>query len=189
MMDDLVKKLKALGDNPNLPQYCMETCEFAAARMESLEAELAALCKHADILTHQIITCGVAASHPDSNLSRTGAYAGKWNSAQAEEVRKLRDAYDALRAKNSELALQVLADHGHAMGEYETGQQRAQQPAQVAEPEILPLTLEELKTRRHRLMREAEKAAYAYFCECDVGTEREKASEIYENIRTAGRVY
>lgn len=50
-------------------------------------------------------------------------------------------------------------------------------------------SLQELKAKRDKLMREAEKAAYEYFCECDVGHEREKASEIYENIRTAGRVY
>lgn len=34
---------------------------------------------------------------------------------------------------------------------------------------------------------EAEKAAYAYFCTCEIGDEREKASEIYERIRTATR--
>ena len=50
------------------------------------------------LLTHKIITCGVAASHSDAGLSRRGAYAGKWNSPQAEEVRALRDKYDALIA-------------------------------------------------------------------------------------------
>lgn len=49
--------------------------------------------------------------------------------------------------------------------------------------------LQQLKDRRNQLMREAEKVAYAYFCECDVGREREKAHEIYENLRLAGRVY
>jgi hypothetical protein len=34
----------------------------------------------------------------------------------------------------------------------------------------------------------AERAAYAWFCECDVGPERERASDIYENIRCATRV-
>jgi len=34
---------------------------------------------------------------------------------------------------------------------------------------------------------EAEKAAYAYFCACEIGDERLKASEIYERIRTATR--
>jgi hypothetical protein len=36
--------------------------------------------------------------------------------------------------------------------------------------------------------RAAEKAAWAYFCECPVGDERTRASEVYENIRTATRV-
>lgn len=49
--------------------------------------------------------------------------------------------------------------------------------------------LKALKDKRNALMREAEKAAYEYFCACDVGREREKACEIYENVRTAGRVY
>ena len=34
---------------------------------------------------------------------------------------------------------------------------------------------------------EAEKAAYAYFCACEIGGEREKAHEIYERIRNATR--
>ncbi len=49
-------------------------------------------------LTHQVICCGVAATHPDAELTTKGAYAGKWNSAQAEEVRKLRADRDRLRA-------------------------------------------------------------------------------------------
>lgn len=49
-------------------------------------------------LTHQVICCGVAATHPDAELTKKGAYAGKWNSAQAEEVRKLRADRDRLRA-------------------------------------------------------------------------------------------
>ena len=36
---------------------------------------------------------------------------------------------------------------------------------------------------------EAEKAAYAYFCSCEIGAEREQAFEIYERIRNATRLY
>jgi hypothetical protein len=36
--------------------------------------------------------------------------------------------------------------------------------------------------------RAAERAAYAYFGACPVGDERIRASEVYENIRTATRV-
>lgn len=64
-----------------------------------LEFQLAALSAELNLRTHQVITCGVAASHPDANLSRTGAYAGKWNSAQAEEVRVLRDQLSAASAQ------------------------------------------------------------------------------------------
>jgi len=35
---------------------------------------------------------------------------------------------------------------------------------------------------------EAEKAWYAYACECDVGHQREYAFEVYERIRTATRI-
>ena len=49
--------------------------------------------------------------------------------------------------------------------------------------------LQALKNKRHHLMREAEKTAYEYFCNCELGSEREKAHEIYENLRNAGRVY
>ncbi len=34
---------------------------------------------------------------------------------------------------------------------------------------------------------DAEKAMYEYFCACPVGPERERASDIYENIRNATR--
>jgi len=46
-----------------------------------------------------------------------------------------------------------------------------------------------LKKVRGELMEQAEKAAYAYFCECEVGPERIAAAEIYDNLRNAGRVY
>tara|TARA_R110000765_G_scaffold356661_1_gene446761 strand:- start:1217 stop:1432 length:216 start_codon:yes stop_codon:yes gene_type:complete len=36
---------------------------------------------------------------------------------------------------------------------------------------------------------EAEKAAYAYCCSCEIGAEREQAFEIYERIRNATRLY
>jgi hypothetical protein len=49
--------------------------------------------------------------------------------------------------------------------------------------------LKSLKDERDKAMDDAIKTAYAYFCACDIGTEREKAFEIYENLRTAGRVY
>jgi hypothetical protein len=50
-------------------------------------------------------------------------------------------------------------------------------------------TLDEKKINRNKLMNETEKVAYDYACACDIGDERERAFEIYENIRIAGRVY
>ena len=66
--------------------------------IEELRAQVEAWWKHCDTLTHQVICCGVAASHPNAMLTTRGAYAGKWNSAQAEEVRKLRAERDLFRA-------------------------------------------------------------------------------------------
>lgn len=49
-------------------------------------------------------------------------------------------------------------------------------------------TLADLKDRRERLRSAAEKVAYTYFCECDVGPERVRAHDIYTNLRLANRV-
>jgi hypothetical protein len=68
-----------------------------------LKAENEEWRKQCDTLTHQVICCGVAARHPDATLTTRGAYAGKWNSQQAEEVRKLRADRDRLRAENEAL--------------------------------------------------------------------------------------
>lgn len=62
-----------------------------------LRAELEMYQRNCDLLTHKVITCGVAASHPDAGLASRGAYKEKWDSPQAEEVRKLRAEADALR--------------------------------------------------------------------------------------------
>jgi hypothetical protein len=69
--------------------------------INELLAQIDAWRKHCDTLTHQVICCGVAASHPDATLTTRGAYAGKWNSAQAEEVRKLRSERDALASRGA----------------------------------------------------------------------------------------
>ncbi len=42
--------------------------------------------------------------------------------------------------------------------------------------------LAQLKADMFAKIREAEKAAYAYFCECEVGPERERAHAVYANI-------
>ena len=70
-------------------------------RLREAEAERDAYRDESELRLHMVLTCGVAADHPDANLSRTGAYAGKWNTQQAERVRKLRDrAESAERARD-----------------------------------------------------------------------------------------
>jgi hypothetical protein len=43
------------------------------------------------------------------------------------------------------------------------------------------------KTEAQKTLYAAEKAWYAYASMCDLGIERERAFEIYENVRTATR--
>lgn len=47
--------------------------------------------------------------------------------------------------------------------------------------------LVKLKTDRDAAIRTAEKAAYAYFCECPIGAARVQAGEVFDNVRTALR--
>ena len=47
--------------------------------------------------------------------------------------------------------------------------------------------LSQLKANLLKKIQEAQAAAYEYFCECPVGTDRERANEIYERIRTSTR--
>lgn len=78
--------------------------------VERFKADNNALMAEVNLLTHKVITCGVAASHPDPNLTRQGAYVEKWDSPQADAVRKLRADYltlsadcERLRAENARL--------------------------------------------------------------------------------------
>ena len=47
--------------------------------------------------------------------------------------------------------------------------------------------LQELKMRRDEAIRAAIKIAHEYFCACDIGPEREYASDVYDNVRCATR--
>lgn len=66
---------------------------------DALRKDFETALEECKLLTHKVITCGVAASHPDASLAHTGVYKGKWDSPQAEEVRKLRAERDALKAE------------------------------------------------------------------------------------------
>jgi len=71
---------------------------------------------------HQVLTCGVAAEHPDAELSRTGAYINKWDSPQAEAVRKLRAERDQLVKLVEKLRAEMSWEHeAGCSGEYGYG--------------------------------------------------------------------
>lgn len=78
---------------------------FAAQRaaLSAAEAERDELRAEYKTVTHKVITCGVAATHPNANLTNTGAYKEKWDSPQAESVRSLRAERDKLAAENAAL--------------------------------------------------------------------------------------
>ena len=62
---------------------------LAKRELDALRAEL-------ELVTHKLITCGVAATHPDKALSRRGTYGNEWDSPQAERVRQVRAERDRL---------------------------------------------------------------------------------------------
>lgn len=75
---------------------CVNACEG----MEDPAAFIAGLRSELQLATHKLLTCGVAARHPDTSLSRRESdYGGKWNSPQAESVRQLRQQRDELLAE------------------------------------------------------------------------------------------
>ncbi len=134
-MSDLINQLKSLGDNPNLPQYCMEICESAAARMESLEAELAKARADASDYHSIKIELAILRTVKDHAVREAQIHAQEARTQRSIVIGILSDLslpeidyaaqglvaeyVAALRKQNSELALQVLADEGQAMGEYD----------------------------------------------------------------------
>lgn len=76
--------------------------------LHAAEAERDAFRKELLLMEHKVITCGVAASHPDKLLTTHGAYKTKWDSPQAQSVRELRDAKDAAEAELGELRRQLV---------------------------------------------------------------------------------
>lgn len=87
-------------DNPCV--RCQRRLEWGAAQKEN--AELRASLK---LMEHKVITCGVAATHPDAALTLRADYM-KWNSPQAEAVRALRADRDELRAERERTAWQPI---------------------------------------------------------------------------------
>lgn len=87
---------EACAQKHERPMRTLHDLAYQAEEIAELRAQVSGWRRQCDTLTHQVICCGVAASHPDATLTMRGAYAGKWNSAQAEQVRKLRAERDAL---------------------------------------------------------------------------------------------
>jgi hypothetical protein len=89
----------------------------AQSYITALEGEVAMLRDALHIETHKVITCGVAASHPDASLSRRMEYVGKWDSPQAQEVRALRDKADAAERRVADFE-KLLASARRAIGDH-----------------------------------------------------------------------
>lgn len=89
----------AIDSNPNgvADARRIVACVNACQGMEDPAALIAGLRSELQLATHKLLTCGVAARHPDASLSRRESdYGGKWNSPQAESVRQLRQQRDEL---------------------------------------------------------------------------------------------
>lgn len=93
------QSLNGWGNTMTLAAAELRRLAAVEAERDELRATEAAWRKLNDTLLHQVLCCGVAASHPDAALTTRGAYAGRWNSKQAEAVRALRADRDSLRAE------------------------------------------------------------------------------------------
>lgn len=86
-----------------LCDHATATAKIAALRAELEKAREDAEMwrKEAKLNELRVITCGVAATHPDASLTLTGAYACKWDTQQAGQVRALRERADRACAATS----------------------------------------------------------------------------------------
>lgn len=71
----------------------------AESALAELRVEVEVWKKQADLYLHMIIACGVAATHPDANLTKTCTYADKWDSQQLRHVQALRQRADTAEAR------------------------------------------------------------------------------------------
>lgn len=112
-MTDIIELLRERNHGPDCNDAADEI-ERLRAENKRLQKERDELWKLAELREHQVIACGVAATHPDPNLTRMGAYAKKWVSRQCDEVWSLRTERDALRSRVEALekALRELLDAG-----------------------------------------------------------------------------
>lgn len=108
--EELLSTRAAASTQAERSGYYQDMFEQKERELAAALGEVEELRKELNLTTHKLITCGVAASHPDAALSTRGAYAGKWDSQQAQEVRKLRAQCDALR-RNSERYIWLRDNH------------------------------------------------------------------------------
>lgn len=104
MWPDALQPQAAPATEPSAQPVAGAVATEPSEEIQELRAQVEAWRKQCETLTNQVICCGVAARHPDATLTTRGAYAGKWNSPQAEEVRKLRAERDALLAASPQPA-------------------------------------------------------------------------------------
>lgn len=123
-----IEEIRQWGPSGSIakPVYSQQTVDALLAEVERLaerNAELEGFRKHCDLLTHKLITCGVAASHSDASLSTRGAYGGMWDSPQAQDVRALRaraeraEAQAEANRRDAERYRYIAADHSLAWEE------------------------------------------------------------------------
>lgn len=86
--------------------------------IEEIIVELKYHKKQSEFYKHQVLTCGVAAEHPDAKLTLRKDYM-QWDSPQAERVRQLRAERDRLFALVEKLRDAISWEHDSGcVGEY-----------------------------------------------------------------------
>lgn len=91
--------------NPDILNLSLEK-KKTEMELEIVLKECEVLKKELSLMEHKVITCGVAATNKEAE-TKCSAYLTKWNSPQAERVRKLREDKDALDIENKRLKQKI----------------------------------------------------------------------------------
>lgn len=86
--------IRDLLESPTVPLYASRALAEEVLR---LRAEVESLAKDRKLMEMKVITCGVAATNPDANLTLRADYM-QWDSPQAGYVRALRAEVAKMRA-------------------------------------------------------------------------------------------
>lgn len=87
------------------PQILLEK-KKTEMELELVLKECEVLRKELSLMEHKVITCGVAATNKEAE-KKGSHYLTKWDSPQAEEVRKLRDLKESLEIENASLKKKI----------------------------------------------------------------------------------